>query len=200
MKYYFYIVIIQILTTSCSAQKAEYDVVNDFLNSELDGFQYDSIHVRVQPLDDFEMVELYEKAYKERNNQNSDLSTVWISPELNEWPFNEEEINDLKKNLKANVKEWEKTDFRNKNFVFKTADIVEDMDFRVSHLGKGTKEYVLRVSHPVFDNKKTYALFKFYFTELFFGGSPAKNRGTVVMKKINNKWVVLSSIREAVYE
>lgn len=73
------------------------------------------------------------------------------------------------------------------------------MKFRLSHLDDGIREYVLGLSKPLFSKNKKHALFKFSFTELIMGGSSLPNLGTVVMKKENDKWVVLYSIREAVY-
>ena len=196
-----YMVLIQsLIITFCSAQKAEYDVINDFLAVELKDIKYDSIHVRLEPYDVREALDLYEQGYKIRDDQTSSYTTIWIIPELEEWPFSEKDIVNIKKNLQGKDKQWTKADFANKGYVFKKDSILKDMNFKVSHIDEGTTEYVLRLSRPILNKSKTYALFKYYFTELFMGGSAGKNRGAVVMKKENGKWIVLSSIREAIYE
>lgn len=107
------------LTFNCSAQKAEYDVINDFLASELKNVKYDTIYLQTEPLDNVEMLWLYEQAYKERSPARKDPESVWLSQKANEWPLDEKGIIYLRKRIKANENNWEAEDFNNKSFVFK---------------------------------------------------------------------------------
>ena len=192
--------ILILFLTSCSAQKAEYAVINDFLEAEHKSIEYDTIYVSIEPYDVLEAIKLYEVAYEGRNDQNSSYAKVWTTPELTDWPLSGQDISRMKENLSGTDKNWTEADFRNKRFVFKTGSVLEDRKFKISHFDKGTKEYVLRLSRPVLNKDKTYALFRYYFTELLMGSSPGPNRGAVIMRNKNGKWVVVASIREAVYE
>jgi len=198
---YFYIIILQFLIISCSVKKAGYAVINDFLDVELKDYKIDSIHVQIEPYDVKEAIQLYEDGYNGRDDQSPSYAKVWTTPEIKDWPISMDEINKIRKNLKGQDIEWSEADFKNKSFVFYHASVLKDMNFRASHRVKGTKEYVLRLSRPVFNKMKTYALFKYYYSELLMGSSPESgHRGAVIMKKENGKWIALASIREAVYE
>lgn len=183
------------------AQKAEYDVINDFLEVELRDYKYDSIHVQIEPFDVRGAIKLYEQGYKERNYSEKDNETVWVNPyTFKDWPFTEEDIKDVSEKLNRTDKNWSKADFKDKNFVFKRASVLKDRKFRISHVEAWKKEYILRLSHTVFDRQKKYALFQFYLSELILGGSREdKHMGAIIMKKVNNKWIALASIKEAVY-
>lgn len=191
---------VMLIGAVCSAQKAEYAIVNDFIEAELRGLTYDSIHVQKEPVNIIVALNLYELAYNERMEQNASLARVWIKPELKEWPFDKKEIESLKKGSVKITDDWEGRDFSNKRFVFKNKAIIDDIRFRKSYLDKGTNEYVLRLSRPIYTKNKTYALFNFDFRGLLLGGGATSNIGTIIMKKENGKWIVLSNIREAVYD
>lgn len=198
MRCLFYCVIL--IGTVCSAQKAEYAIVNDFIEAELRGLTYDSIHVQIESLDNVSALKLYEQAYNERLSQNSITAGVWIEPELKEWGFGEAEIQSLESSLNKEMYNWRQEDFKNKKFVFKKSVQLKNINSLKDHLNADTKEYIIRISKPILSKSKKYALFQFYFSNFSIGYAPTPNRGTMVMKKEKENWVVLSSIREAAYE
>lgn len=198
MRYVFYCLVL--IGTVCSAQKAEYTIVNDFIEAELKGFKYDSIHIQIESLDNVSTLKLYEQAYNERDSQNSTTAEVWIEPELKEWGFGEAEIQDVKNSLNKERFNWRRQDFKNKKFVFKNSVQLKNINSLKDHLNAGTKEYIIRISKPILSKNKKYALFQFHFSNFSIGYVITPNRGAIVMKKEKEKWVVLSSVREAAYE
>lgn len=183
------------LAFTCSAQKVEYDIINDFLETELKGFKYDSIHVQTKILDNVRTKKLYQQAYEERFNQNSESSLVWVTPIFNEWPFKEDEI--LERNHHGDKTEWLKDDFVNKDFVLKSEVVLDSNEFISTHLDK--KEYRFAMSQPIFSRNGRYAIFYFYLNTIYLGSTPSSNNGAVIMKKENGKWIVVASIIEAIY-
>jgi len=194
-----HLLIILFLTFNCSAQKAEYDVINDFLKTELLGHSYDTIHVRVEPLPLLEMIKLYEKAYIERNNENLNSATVWVTPKIKKWPFIDKDINEIKDNTTSDKWKWMIEGFSAKNLVVKDSTITDIRGFQLSHMNTGKKEYTLKLSKPVFSKNKKYAIFLVYFNELLLRGNPFPHSGLVIMKKEKNRWTLFSNINEVVY-
>lgn len=190
-----HLLIILFLTLTCSAQKAEYDVVNDFLEMELKELKYDSIYVQTEMLDNSRTKKLYQQAYEERFNQNSESSLVWVTLVFNEWPFKEDEI--LERNPHGDKTEWLKDDFVNKDFVLKSEVVLDSNEFISTHLDK--KESRFAMSQPIFSRNGRYAIFYFYLNTIYLGSTPTSNNGAVIMKKQNRKWIVVASIREAIY-
>ncbi|MNK22240.1 hypothetical protein D3C87_405140 [compost metagenome] len=197
MRKFLYIIILMSLT-SCSAQKGEYDAINDFLEAELSEKLYDTIYIIENPIKRVEIIKLYEQAYNERLLNNEHPKGTWVTPSIADWPLGITEIEQFKKDLKDEKasKNWESNDFRNKNFIILPEKIIRNKDFIIKHVS--VKNYVFNLSKPIFNKNKNVVMFQFY-PSLMVGGVFFNNKGLILMKKENGKWVLVSSIREAVY-
>src|SRR5690606_27359790 len=132
------------------------------------------------PMSTSEGLKIYKLAYNEKDVQNASSAQVWINPEITEWPFDEKEISEIEKNIRSDAMKWGGNDFRNKDYVFKNEVLLNDRKFVVSHLDASKKEYVLRLSRPIFNDNRTFVMFKYDFTEFFMGSNPTANRGVII--------------------
>ncbi|MFD2601433.1 hypothetical protein [Flavobacterium suzhouense] len=177
------------------AQKAEYDVINNFLEVELSKMNYDTIFVIEMPLQRSESVKLYEKSFHERL-VNNDYRETWVIPEMIDWPINQDEIDLLKKEIKKENEKWTLSDFKNKKIIILPEKTIRGKDFIVSNIS--AKNYVFNLSRPVLNTQKDFAVFQFY-PSLLIGGGSSDLAGLILMKKHNKKWIQIAVIQNAVY-
>jgi hypothetical protein len=189
------IVLFLFVSIAGSAQKAEYDVINDFLDTELSKITYDSIYVIEKPLERDESIKMYEKSFNERSVNNKHKET-WVIPEIENWPVNKDEINLLKKELEKEDKNWKLSDFKNQSFIVYPEELIRSRDFIISHTS--AKKYVFNLSRPVLNKEKDFAVFQFYPSYLI-GGASSDLGGLILMKKDDKKWIQVAVIQYAVY-
>lgn len=189
------IVFFLFVSIACSAQKAEYDVINDFLDTELSKMMYDSIYLIEKPLQKSESIKMYEKSFNERS-ANKKHKETWVIPEIENWTINQDEINRLKKELGKEDKNWKLSDFKNQSFIVYPEELIRSRDFIISH--SSAKKYVFNLSRPVLNKEKNFAIFQFY-PSFLIGGASSDLGGLILMKKENKKWVQVAVIQYAVY-
>lgn len=160
-----------VLHAVCSAQKAEYGVVNTFLKEELSGIRYDTIFIARDKLKDSETIRLYKQAYREFK-LNDIVDEVWIIPKLEELPIDEIEVDELAlRSLKDTVPFWRDTDFRiNGINVENTEKMLRSNQFFKNH--SKDENYILSLSQPLITKRGNYTIFQFYITTMSGDVSP----------------------------
>jgi len=192
------LLILLFVSIAGSAQKAEYDVVNDFLEVELSKKDYDTIFVIEQPLQKTKSIQMYKEAFKQKDVSNaSSEKQIWVYPETIFWPWDEKNVDEIEIKLqKENDKPWTNKDFKNQNFIFYPEKIVRSRDFIISNIS--ANKYVFNLSRPLLNKNKDFAIFQFYPSFLVGGGSSA-NDGLILMEKKGDKWIQVAVMQYAVY-
>lgn len=183
---------------SCSAQKVEYDVINDFLDNELLLIPHDTVYVIEEPLDNIKLLEIYEQALKEKKLTNeSPTKKVWVYPELEFWPLTDLEVNKIRNNLSKDITPelWKDKNFKDKSYIIYRKEILRSKEFKIKHT---SNNIILNLSKPIFSDDNTHALFQFYPSSII-GGSAYELSGVVLMKKEYNRWNKVAVLMPAVY-
>jgi len=92
-------------------------------------------------------------------------------------------------------KYWKKEDFPQYNFILeKGTGLVFKQDFLLKYMNSGINE-ILGISEPIYYMNKKYVMFCFEIASFEGGGNPQ----LIVMKKENDKWVVVKIIGDYIY-
>lgn len=179
---------------SCSSHKQDARVINDYINAELDPKEYDILYVKTEPTEKEFTLQLYEQAFLEKDSKN-DHGYLWLFPsDFNDWPLNLSEIHAAKKDTIN--KNWEAGELGN-IYKYVSTNVAKTVDFKKEHVI--TRNFLLNISRPIYNAKKTKAIFHFNAGHATFGGSPFKS-GVMIMEKKNGKWVKAGYLWEEYYE
>lgn len=91
-------------------------------------------------------------------------------------------------------KYWKKEDFPGFDFIFEDGEGLFKYDFMNRYIGTGLDEAII-LSEPMYYMNKKYIMF--YYAKVYSTGGG--NYSTVIMKKENDKWVVVKVIGDYVY-
>jgi hypothetical protein len=92
-------------------------------------------------------------------------------------------------------KYWKKEDFPQYNFILEKGDgLIFKQDFLIRYMNSGINE-ILAISEPIYYMNKKYVMF--YFEKAYFegGGNPQ----VVIMKKEKDKWIIVKTIGDYIY-
>ena len=91
-------------------------------------------------------------------------------------------------------KYWKKEDFPGYDFILEDGKGLFKYDFMNKYIGTGLDEAII-ISEPMYYMDRKYVMF--YFAEAYSTGGG--NYSTVIMKKENDKWVVVKVIGDYIY-
>lgn len=172
------------------------DLINNFLINEIKGRDIENLYLKQEPISQLSVIEMYEKAFKERSLHEGEYKQMIVSPADGFLPFDANAIKILKQeSLKDTLKVWQEKDFELDNVIIKNRESLKQIDF-LKNLG--LKNYILHISKPIFSDNKEYALIGFYASTAF-NRAPLPNQGVIIMEKRKGKWYPVSVINEEVY-
>lgn len=176
------ILIIGILFISCSSTQVKKKVIDDFLSNQSQMKNVDILIEEAEPIT--KALQYYENAYNQRNLNDGEIRFAPNGPPPYKWEIDSAEIGILKRKHQndALVYHWKKGDFVNPKFKIIPYQIIRKRESSQEY------NYGFYLSRPLITRDKKHAFL--FFGGFAVGGGEPEERA-VLLKKINNKWIVL---------
>ncbi len=178
---------------SCSSQKQDIGVINNYVNFALATTNYDTLFVAEQPISKSSVLSYY---YKIKSSENKAGKITYTNPSnFTDWPIEDEAINTMMEENDNNSSNWETKDFDVKVIIVKQESI-KTKEFITKHINP--RNYILYISKPIYNEQKDRAFFQFDTTKVGVGKGPFEH-GIIIMKKENGKWIKEALLSEDIY-
>lgn len=188
------ILLASFLLLSCSARKTEKQILNDFIEVQLQSTKYENIkNLDVILIKESGIllgpVYTYESNFKNRK---------YFTNKLNQWIIDSVEITNLKKRYAGAIGDpWNEDDIKNLEYSVITSKQDRD-NRRTNYYVHSPEKILLSISKPI-PIKNGYALLSFH-SQLSNLGFGTIERFTVLMKKVNGKWIKSGYYFDQIYE